>query len=247
MLLIQAVWAALLSLFIFAPTLLLRALLEYVENPSQTPVNIAWLYVILMFVASVLSALCEGQTGWIGRRISLKLRSVAIGEIYEKTLKRKTTAQSSTILGANSMDSSDAADSQVNVGTIINLMSVDAYHMAEVGGSLHLLWVSVPIQIVIALTLLYQVLSMSAIPGIATMLFMFPVNAVLAKRFGKIQAEIMGATDLRIETTNEMLRNIRLIKYFVWEQVSPDILTSKFPDTRYLMSNASNKYCQEWG
>ena len=97
-------------------------------------------------------------------------------------------------------------------------MSVDAFHLGEVGANLHLLWVSVPIQITLALILLYQVLSRSDIPGIVTMLLMFPINSIIAKRFGRIQMEVMGAFDFRIEFTNEMLRNIRIIKYFTSEQ-----------------------------
>jgi ABC-type multidrug transport system fused ATPase/permease subunit len=230
MLLIQAGWAVLLSITTFAPTLLLRAILEYVENPFETPINVAWLYVVLMFVTGLLSALTQGQATWIGQKISLRLRSIAIAEVYEKALRRKAVAQSSTILGAKAMkpsDSSEAVDTQANVGTIINLMSVDAFHLGEVGASLHLLWISVPTQIVIALALLYQVLSLSAIPGIAMMLLMFPINSVLAKNFGKIQMEVMGATDLRIETTNEMLRNIRIIKYFTWEQQCQKVVGKK--------------------
>jgi ABC-type multidrug transport system fused ATPase/permease subunit len=92
MLLIQAGWAVLLSIMTFAPTLLLRAILEYVENPSQTPMNVAWLYMVLMFIAGLLSALTQGQATWIGRKISLRLGSIAIGEIYEKSLRRGAAA-----------------------------------------------------------------------------------------------------------------------------------------------------------
>lgn len=106
-------------------------------------------------------------------------------------------------------------------------MSVDAFHLGEVGASLYLLWVSVPTQIVIALALLYQVLGLSAIPGIAMMLLIFPINSVLAKQFSKIQMEVMRSTDLRIETTNEMLRNIRIIKYFTWEQQCQKVVGEK--------------------
>lgn len=39
--------------------------------------------------------------------------------------------------------------------------------------------------------------------------------------------EVMRATDLRIETTNEMLRNIRIIKYFTWEQQCQKVVGEK--------------------
>ena len=54
-LLIQAAWAAISGLITFVPTLLLKAILEYVENPSSVPRNAAWFYVFLLFVEDLLS------------------------------------------------------------------------------------------------------------------------------------------------------------------------------------------------
>lgn len=58
-LLIQAGWAAISGILTFAPTLLLKAILEYIEKPEYTPRNAAWFYVILLFVSGSLSALAS--------------------------------------------------------------------------------------------------------------------------------------------------------------------------------------------
>ncbi|KAH0063758.1 bile acid-transporting ATPase, partial [Aureobasidium melanogenum] len=47
---------------------------------------------------------------------------------------------------------------------------------------------------------------------------LLPVNLFIAKQFAKAQKKILAATDARIHTTNEVLTNIRIIKYFAWEQ-----------------------------
>src|SRR2546423_3143694 len=49
-LLIQGAWAMLGSVCLFIPTLLLKMILEYLENPYSIPANAAWLYVILLFL-----------------------------------------------------------------------------------------------------------------------------------------------------------------------------------------------------
>lgn len=97
---------------------------------------------MLMFIIALLSACTHGQATWIGQKISFRLRSIAVAEVYEKAPRRKAVARSSTVLGmkaTNSSDCSESVDTQVNVGTIINLMSVDAFHLGEVGASLYLL------------------------------------------------------------------------------------------------------------
>ncbi|KAI9677492.1 MAG: hypothetical protein M1817_006446 [Caeruleum heppii] len=254
---IQALWACFSSLFTFAPTLLLKVILQYVENPAGTPVNAAWFYVILLFVTGCIQALADGQALWTGRKICLKLRAVIIGEIYAKALRRKATTGSDTVLGAKkdkkdkekpglwkrlvsavagSQDEEEteqdpkkeeSSDSQVNVGTIINLMAVDSFKVSEISAYLHFLWAGVPVQIIIAVTLLYQILGYSSIAGIGMMILLLPINIVIAKQFSKMQKKIMAATDARIHTTNEVLQNIRIIKFFAWEQRFGHIVNEK--------------------
>ena len=256
LLIVQGLYAVLSGIVNFAPTLLLRSILEYIENPADTPRNVIWLYVILLAVLDMFRSFCDGQALWIGRKICIKLRAIIIGEIYAKALRRKAAAGNETVLG-DKQDAVDAAkpswwrkmlglgakrkkenilkanedpstadatkekkegDEQVNVGTIINLMSVDSFKISEITAYLHFLFASAPTQLIIAIYLLYVILGWSSIPGLIVMVIIFPINLGLARGFGKYQKQIMAATDQRIHTTNEVLQNIRIIKYFAWEQ-----------------------------
>lgn len=251
---IQAAWAALSGVIAFAPTLLLKAILEYVEAPELTPKNAAWFYVILLFVSGCLSALADGHALWIGRKICIRLRAIVIGEIYAKALKRRAAAGADKVLGedkksakqdkdepepsklkrmmtfgrkkkkttqtdeAQQENEDSSADSQVTTGAIINLMAVDAFKVSEICAYLHFLWANTPVMIIGAVTLLYTILGYSSIAGIGMMVFLLPVNLYVSKQFSSIQKLILAATDARIHTTNEVLTNIRIIKYFAWEQ-----------------------------
>jgi len=258
-LILQAAWACFSAFFTFAPTLLLKVILEYVENPSDTSANAAWFYVILLAVSGCITALADAQALWIGRKICIRLRAVIIGEIYAKALRRKAAAGSHTVLGEkkketdtepkhgmkkkimsfgkkkkadpkmdrDTLPSKDGSNSQVNVGTIINLMAVDSFKVSEISAYLHFLWASVPVQIIVAVTLLYKILGYSSIAGIGMMVLLLPVNIFIAKQFSKTQKTIMAATDARIHTTNEVLQNIRIIKYFAWEQRFAQIVNDK--------------------
>ena len=74
-----------------------------------------------------------------------------------------------------------------------------------------------PIQIIMAIGLLYRTLGISAFAGIALMALMVPMNSRIARRFGTIQMQVMAATDVRIQSTTEMIRNIRVIKLIAWD------------------------------
>ncbi|CAG5187876.1 uncharacterized protein ALTATR162_LOCUS11812 [Alternaria atra] len=249
-LLIQAGWAAISGFLTFAPTLLLKVILEYVEKPDLTPANAAWFYVILLFVSGSLSALADGQALWLGRKICIRLRAVIIGEIYAKALKRRAAATTEKALGEEKKKqeqdeepkglkrmftfgknkkkatgaskeedaSKPVSDAQVTTGAIINLMAVDAFKVSEICAYLHFLWANTPVQVVVAVFLLYRILGYSSIAGIGMMIFLLPINMYVARQFSKIQKLILAATDARIHTTNEVLTNIRIIKFFAWEQ-----------------------------
>ncbi|KAF2756007.1 P-loop containing nucleoside triphosphate hydrolase protein [Pseudovirgaria hyperparasitica] len=252
-LLIQAAWAVGSGFLTFAPTLLLKVILEYVERPDETPVNAAWFYVILLFVSGCASALADGQALWVGRKVCIRLKAVIIGEIYAKALKRRAASGTDKVLGeANKSSGADskpsrlkraftwgkkkakdnvktqdastaaadaaAADAQVTSGAIINLMAVDSFKVAEICAYLHFLWANTPVQVVLAVYLLYKIMGYSSIAGIGMMALLLPINLFISKRFASIQKKILAATDSRIHTTNEVLSNIRIIKFFAWEQ-----------------------------
>jgi ABC-type multidrug transport system fused ATPase/permease subunit len=260
---IQCAYAVFSGLFTFAPTLLLKSILEYIEDPDTAPRNVIWLYVILLAFTDILRSLADQQALWIGRRICIRLRAIIIGEIYAKALRRKAAAGSDTVLG-DKKDKDDAskpstmkkmlgmggrkdkakkdsdstnsreedpttkgADEQVNVGTIINLMSVDSFKVSEITAYLHFLFAAAPTQLIVAVYLLYAILGWSSIPGLVVMVILLPVNILFARGFGKFQKKIMAATDKRIHTTNEVLQNIRIIKFFAWEHRFSKIVSEK--------------------
>jgi len=139
---IQASWAVLYSCFTFAPTLLIRVILEYVQSPEDTPKNVAWLFVVLLFATALISSIANAQALYIGRRICIRLRAIIVGEVYAKALRRKAVAGNDKALGQqgkkddkkdakkdgkkdDTKKADEAADlGQANVGSIINLMFV---------------------------------------------------------------------------------------------------------------------------
>jgi ABC-type multidrug transport system fused ATPase/permease subunit len=272
-LIVQCSFAFLSGFLTFAPTLLLRAILEYVEQPDATPINVLWLYIILLPLSDLIRSFSDGMALWIGRKICIQIRAIIVGEIYAKALRRKASAGKDKVLlqkkkkkadeenakegtvskvkkllglkkkeakkaddavapngatEANETNGADASkdkdkdkektdDEQANIGTIVNLMSVDSFKIAEITAYLHFLCAAAPTQLIVAIALLYQVLGWSSIPGLVVMVVLLPINYGFAKGFTSTSKKILAATDKRINITNEILQNIRIIKYFAWE------------------------------
>lgn len=82
---------------------------------------------------------------------------------------------------------------------------------------MHKDWGSVPVQILVAVALLYSAQGFSAFSGIGLMTVMVPLNSQIAQRFGAIQMKVTDLSDGRIRSTIEMIRGIRVIKFFAWE------------------------------
>ncbi|CAG7947934.1 unnamed protein product [Penicillium salamii] len=257
----QGAWTIFANLFVFMPSLLLKAILEYVEDPRSTTPNAAWLFAILLFCCATVQGVADGQSLYIGRKMGVKIRAIIIGEIYAKALRRKAGAsveaakkavddsvlpkdaqakkkwfsfgRKKKAANANDTESAPKPESknedttQANVGTIINLMAIDSFKVSEVGAYLHFLWASVPVQLIMAVTLLYHIMGFSSFAGIALMALMLPINLFIARQFNKVQNQILKGTDARIHATNEVLQNIRIIKYFAWEQRFQDIVNEK--------------------
>ena len=254
LLLLQQCWAVLSALLTFAPTLLLRAILQYLEDPLDTPAATAWLLVMSLAFVGIVSGIASGQDLWIGRRLCIRLRAILVAEIYAKTLRRKATittesdiaeeekkaseksgtrpglkqrmlclfrkktAQTTSLGTENSVGGKAIVHAQMNTGAIINLMSVDSFKVSEICAYLHFLFPTVPIQLVVAMILLYQILGWSSIASIGIMFCLSPLNVWISSQFAARQKKIMSAIDGRIHTTNEVLQNVRIIKYFAWEQ-----------------------------
>lgn len=220
----QGLWAVFYALFTFLPTILLRQILLYVEHPESRSREMAWMYVIGLFIASVLSSIGNGQALWIGRRICIRLRAIVVGEVYAKALRRRDVASK----GGDTLDDKDKDKSpvekkdkvtatQANNGAIINLMAVDAFKVSEICAYLHYLIAGVPIELAIAIALLYNLLGASAFVGLLVMILIFPMQYLITRRFNVVQDNLMSATDKRVTRLNEVLQSIRIIKFFAWE------------------------------
>ncbi|KAL0992606.1 hypothetical protein UPYG_G00095640 [Umbra pygmaea] len=136
--------------------------------------------------------------------VGMRLRTAIVGAVYRKAL----------VI-------SNAARRTSTVGEIVNLMSVDAQRFMDLITYINMIW-SAPLQVILALYFLWQNLGPSVLAGIAVMVLMVPVNAVIAMKTKTYQVAQMKSKDNRIKLMNELLNGIKVLKLYAWELAFKD-------------------------
>jgi ATP-binding cassette, subfamily C (CFTR/MRP), member 1 len=75
-------------------------------------------------------------------------------------------------------------------GDVVNLMAVDAQRLQDVAQYAQIVW-SAPLQIILCLASLYNLVGMSMLAGILIMIIMIPVNGIISRFMKKFQRQQM--------------------------------------------------------
>ncbi|CDH08440.1 probable ATP-dependent bile acid permease [Zygosaccharomyces bailii ISA1307] len=225
-LLLQGFWALMNSIMSFVPTILLKRILEYVDDRSSAPSNLAWFYVFCMLSCRIFCAIFSGQALFFGRRVCIRMKAIIISEIYTKALRRQVAVNSNKqstdevdpqkLNQEEHKDADEESGTSANLGAIINLMAVDAFKVSEICAYLHAFVEAVAMAFV-AILLLNRLLGLAAIVGALLIVAMIPVNFKLVTWLGQLQKKSLSYTDKRIQKLNEAFQAIRIIKFFSWE------------------------------
>jgi len=158
-----------------------------------------WYYVLILGAVSFLNTIMLHQYFLRVMTVGLNMRSAIVLQVYKKALKLAPDERQ-----------------QSSAGKVVNLMSSDATRLMDMTTYLMIL-VSGPVQIVIALVSLWQLLGPSTLAGIAVMVFNIPLNGFLSKFMRSLQIRIMGIKDKRLNLQQEMLNAMKLVKCNAWE------------------------------
>uniref|UniRef100_A0A452UFW3 Multidrug resistance-associated protein 1-like n=1 Tax=Ursus maritimus TaxID=29073 RepID=A0A452UFW3_URSMA len=151
-------------------------------------------YALALFVVVFLQTLILQQYQRFNMLTSAKIKTAVIGLIYKKAL----------LL-------SNVSRKRFSTGEVINLMSADAQQLMDLTANLNLLW-SAPFQILMAVSLLWQELGPAVLAGVAVLVFVIPINALVATRKSQTKNK-----DKQIKLLNEILHGIKILKLYAWE------------------------------
>ncbi|XP_053366956.1 ATP-binding cassette sub-family C member 3 isoform X2 [Clarias gariepinus] len=196
--LIGSAFKLLQDIIVFINPQLLRMLIKFTKK-KDVPSWWGFALAFFMFGCALLQTLILHQQFQYCFVTGMRLRTAIIGAIYRKSLVITNEAKRSS-----------------TVGEIVNLMSVDAQRFMDLTTFLNMLW-SAPLQIILALSFLWQTLGPSVLAGVAVMVLLIPFNAVIAMKTRAYQVEQMQYKDARIKLMNEILNGMKVLKLYAWE------------------------------
>uniref|UniRef100_A0A8D1PWG9 Multidrug resistance-associated protein 1 n=1 Tax=Sus scrofa TaxID=9823 RepID=A0A8D1PWG9_PIG len=196
--LMSFLFKALHDLMMFAGPEILKLLINFV-NDKKAPDWQGYFFTALLFISACLQTLVLHQYFHICFVSGMRIKSAVIGAVYRKALVITNSARKSS-----------------TVGEIVNLMSVDAQRFMDLATYINMIW-SAPLQVILALYLLWLNLGPSVLAGVAVMIFMVPLNAMMAMKTKTYQVAHMKSKDNRIKLMNEILNGIKVLKLYAWE------------------------------
>ncbi|XP_076389766.1 multidrug-Resistance like Protein 1 isoform X2 [Megachile rotundata] len=185
------------DIIIFVSPQVLKLLLKFIEG--QESIWKGYLYAILLLATATFQTLILSQYFHRMFLVGLRVRTALIAAIYRKALRI-----------------SNAARKESTIGEIVNLMSVDAQRFMDLTAYINMIW-SAPLQIILALYFLWDILGPAALAGLAVLLILIPVNILITNRLKTLQIRQMKYKDERVKLMNEVLNGIKVLKLYAWE------------------------------
>lgn len=189
------------TLLIFLGPLLLSRLIRFVKN-SEEPGWHGYVYVAAMFFFPLVESLLNSISDYRLNLLALKVRSTLTSAIYERMLHSSCWPSTS---------------SRFSSATLINITSMDAERVLEFIKLVNLFWIC-PMQVTIAIFMLWPHLGYGSFAGLAVLVLLLPLNGFIGKRQQTLLTGLLEFKDRRVKTLNETVANIRSVKLYAWEE-----------------------------
>ncbi|KAG6548704.1 hypothetical protein Mapa_009859 [Marchantia paleacea] len=184
----------------YAGPLLIQRFIDFTSQEDNMWFDGAKL-VAFLFVAKTLEVWANHQYNFHEERLGISIWSGLVSAVYSKGLKISGTARTTH-----------------GVGKIVNYMSVDSRELSALAIRLHDLWI-MPIQICLALVILYGVVGAATLAGVGTMVGVMVLSMSLASKQLNYQVNTMAARDYRLKVTNEAISHMKIIKLCDWQTI----------------------------
>uniref|UniRef100_A0A672NUW7 ABC-type glutathione-S-conjugate transporter n=1 Tax=Sinocyclocheilus grahami TaxID=75366 RepID=A0A672NUW7_SINGR len=177
----------------------LSLLLGFMKD-EDAPLWKGYFYASLMFLLSCLQSVFNHQYTYTCFTVGMRVKTAVMGLVYRKSLVVNSASRRTC-----------------TVGEIVNLVSADTQKLMDFVVYFNAVWLA-PIEVTLCLFFLWQQLGPSALAGIATVIFIFPLNGFIARQRSKLQEIQMKYMDGRVKLMNEILNGIKILKFYAWEK-----------------------------
>ncbi|KAG1695187.1 hypothetical protein DVH05_020828 [Phytophthora capsici] len=187
---------------VFAPAVLNHVITVFASPQIDMYSLSVWLSAF--FASRVVNAVVTTQMRFYLELIALRLTVTLKALLFRKAMRRSI----------QSKGDSKAVD-------ISNLYSSDVNNVLFAAFQINSLWI-IPIQIVVVVYMLYDVIDLAAFAGLAVIALFMLASFVIAKVSGSTFEGLMKHKDKRMKTIKEVFNAIQIVKLNAWEDKFAD-------------------------
>ncbi|XP_050310275.1 probable multidrug resistance-associated protein lethal(2)03659 [Anthonomus grandis grandis] len=172
-------------------------------NPRQTTITFeeAVFYACVKIGLRVIHGLYVQNYVLYVQHLAIKLRTSFCSLVYRKSLKL-----------------TPAALNEISLGNVITVITKDVMVFEHNMMMFNDMWVEL-IKLVVVCYLIYNKMGWTGFVGVAVMFVIVPAQIWVAKCIKNLRLDLSQKTDQRLQTTQETLSAIKIIKMYTWEKV----------------------------
>ncbi|GFR90705.1 ATP-binding cassette transporter sub-family C member 9 [Elysia marginata] len=181
---------------------------------------------VVLFLASVLQHTLLQNHHFVVIREGIRARTAVQTMVFSKTLKLSTL---------------ELNNGTHTVGSIMNHMSIDSTFIMFLYFFVHYTW-ALPVQVVLALLLMYWKLGVPALIGGLFVILAGPVMYFIGVAMSRVQKRGLVHSDKRVKKINEILQGIKVIKLLAWERAfANSVIETRWKELSFLFPNQMYK------
>eukprot|EP00796_Vickermania_ingenoplastis_P008004 gene8006-5564_t len=180
--------------------LLLKAYVAYIGEVEYR-MRDGVLIVLGMAVTYALNPLLRHRGIYMSMCAGVQFRAALSSLIFEKCM---------------TMSIKPLATPSMNAGRIVNMLSSDVERSVQFLSNFDMIWSS-PLQLVIAVMMLYSMVGWCSLVGLVIFATSIPLNTYLMSIIVSARRTLSALTDARVRGTNEFISGIRVAKFMSWE------------------------------
>jgi ABC-type multidrug transport system fused ATPase/permease subunit len=183
-------------------TYFVRTLLAYIRFRASDPVHTAEeasvgiLHAIGFLLCTLLQSWAMQQMSIVSTRLGLRVESAVSAALYSKALRYDRFAQGPVDL--------------------VGLATKDCAKLREACTNLQFLW-SGALEAVAIMVILLVLVGRAALPGLGVVLLLVPLQFAVGMATASARSSAIAAADTRVRLTDEVLRSIKLVKMYAYE------------------------------